>query len=89
AALPVPDAIFIGGGASEPGVFEHAWRALRPGGRLVINAVALETEALLLQWYAQYGGELCRLSFERVEPLGAMSGWKPARAVTQWRVDKP
>jgi precorrin-6Y C5,15-methyltransferase (decarboxylating) len=89
AGLPAPDAIFIGGGASVPGVFEGAWQALRCGGRLVINAVALETEALLLRWYTQHGGELCRLSVEHVEALGTMTGWKPARTVTQWRVDKP
>ena len=38
ADLPAPDAVFIGGGASEAGVFEAAWTALKPGGRLVINA---------------------------------------------------
>ena len=44
AALPAPDAVFIGGGASDPAVFKTAWAALKPGGHLVVNAVALETE---------------------------------------------
>jgi precorrin-6Y C5,15-methyltransferase (decarboxylating) len=88
AQLPAPDAVFIGGGASDPRIFEVCHRALRPGGRLVINAVALETEALLLRWYAAHGGELCRLSVERAEPLGSMTGWLPARPVTQWRMIK-
>ena len=30
-----PDAIFIGGGISSPGLIEACWRALAPGGRLV------------------------------------------------------
>ena len=47
AKLPPPDAIFIGGGASAAGVIEAALDALRRGGRLVVNAVTLETEALL------------------------------------------
>ena len=87
--LPRPDAVFIGGGASEPGVFECVWAALASGGRLVINAVALETEALLLEWHARHDGELRRLSIEHCVPLGSMRGWRPAMPVTQWRVDKP
>jgi precorrin-6Y C5,15-methyltransferase (decarboxylating) len=34
--------VFIGGGAREPGVVERCFEALRPGGRLVVNAVAIE-----------------------------------------------
>jgi len=86
--LPTPDAIFIGGGASDPGVFEAAWHALPAGGRLVVNAVSLETEALLFRWYSAHGGELCRLAIEHAAPLGGMTGFRPARTVTQWRVVK-
>jgi precorrin-6Y C5,15-methyltransferase (decarboxylating) len=87
--LPAPDAIFIGGGAGDLQLFEHAWCALRSGGRLVINAVALETEALLVGWHAQLGGTLRRLSIERAEPLGSLTTWRPAIPVTQWSVRKP
>jgi precorrin-6B C5,15-methyltransferase / cobalt-precorrin-6B C5,C15-methyltransferase len=87
-ALAPPDAIFIGGGASDPGVFERCWQALPPGGRLVINAVALQTEGLLLGWYGRYGGELTRVSIERAAPLGSLTGWRPAMPVTQWKVVK-
>ncbi|MET0385421.1 MAG: precorrin-6y C5,15-methyltransferase (decarboxylating) subunit CbiE [Polyangiales bacterium] len=89
AGLPTPDAVFIGGGASDPALFAHCWQALRPGGRLVINAVALATEALLLQWHAAHGGELCRIAVAHAEALGRHRGWRPAMPVTQWRVDKP
>jgi precorrin-6Y C5,15-methyltransferase (decarboxylating) len=84
--LPTPDAIFLGGGVAES--FEHAWAALRPGGRLVINAVALQTEALLHAYYARRGGTLRRISVELAEPLGTMTGFRPQRAITQWCVHK-
>ncbi|HEV2956062.1 MAG TPA: precorrin-6y C5,15-methyltransferase (decarboxylating) subunit CbiE [Xanthobacteraceae bacterium] len=82
--LPRPDAIFIGGGASDAGVIEAAVAALQPGGRLVINAVTLESEALLLARHAALGGTLTRLAIARAEPVGGMTGWRPALPVTQW-----
>jgi precorrin-6Y C5,15-methyltransferase (decarboxylating) len=87
--LPAPDAIFIGGGASEPGVLDAAARALRPGGRLVVNAVILETETLLFGRHAVLGGELLRLAISRAEPLGKKIAWRAAMPVTQWVWTKP
>ncbi|QRM27925.1 precorrin-6y C5,15-methyltransferase (decarboxylating) subunit CbiE [Microvirga sp. VF16] len=87
--LPAPDAIFIGGGASEPGVFDTAWAVLKSGGRLVINGVTLETETLLGSLYAQHGGTMRRLTVSRLEPVGGMHGWRAAMPVTQWVVTKP
>jgi precorrin-6Y C5,15-methyltransferase (decarboxylating) len=87
--LPAPDAVFIGGGATAPGVFDAAWNALPSGGRLVANAITLETEALLLAWQAAHGGELIRIGISRAEPVGAMQGWQPAMPVTQWSAVKP
>ncbi len=84
AGLPQPDAIFIGGGGSEPGVFDAAVDALKPGGRLVANAVTLEMEAVLLAAHAKHGGDLIRIEVSRAAPIGSMSGWKPAMPVTQW-----
>jgi precorrin-6Y C5,15-methyltransferase (decarboxylating) len=89
AELPPPDAIFVGGGASEPGVLDAALRALRPGGRLVVNAVTLETETLLLGRHAVLGGELLRLAISRAEPLGGKIAWRPALPLTQWTWIKP
>jgi precorrin-6Y C5,15-methyltransferase (decarboxylating) len=89
ADLPTPDAVFVGGGASERGVFETAWAALKPGGRLVINAVTLETETLLGSLYGQHGGTMRRLAVSRLEPVGGMQGWRAAMPVTQWVVTKP
>jgi precorrin-6Y C5,15-methyltransferase (decarboxylating) len=87
--LVAPDAIFIGGGASDAGVMDAAARALRPGGRLVVNAVTLETEALLLARHAALGGELIRIAISRAVPVGEKTGWRAAMPVTQWVWIKP
>jgi precorrin-6Y C5,15-methyltransferase (decarboxylating) len=84
-----PDAIFIGGGARDAGVLDGAIAALRPGGRLVVNAVTLETEALLIARHAALGGTLTRIAIERAEPIGHMTTWRPALPVTQWVWVKP
>jgi precorrin-6Y C5,15-methyltransferase (decarboxylating) len=88
AALPPPDAVFIGGGASDPRLIEACWNALPSGGRLVVNAVAIETQALLVEAYRRRGGELCRIAIEAAAPLGDMTCFRPALAVLEWRVDK-
>jgi len=86
--LPRPDAIFIGGGATVPGIIERCWNALAPGGRLVIHAVTLESEQLLVREYQRRGGELTRLSVEKAETLGTFTGWKPLRTLVQWSVHR-
>ncbi len=86
--LAAPDAIFIGGGVSTPGVIEAAWAALKPGGRLVANAVTLDGEARLVDWHGRIGGALARIAVERAEPLGERTGWRPLRAVTQLALAK-
>ncbi|MFI9784446.1 precorrin-6y C5,15-methyltransferase (decarboxylating) subunit CbiE [Kitasatospora sp. NPDC051984] len=88
AELDVPDAVFIGGGLTVPGVLESCWSALRPGGRLVANTVTLESEALLTQWYRRHGGELVKLSVAHAVPVGGFTGWRQAMPVTQWSVVK-
>lgn len=81
--LPPPDAVFIGGGVSAPGVFETCWQALPHGGRLVANAVTIEGEQTLLSAYAKLGGSLTRIAISRAEPIGPFSGWRPLMPVTQ------
>lgn len=87
--LPAPDAIFIGGGVSEPGLLDRAIGDLRPGGRLVANVVTLQGEAVLLAAFARLGGSLKRLSVARADPVGTLHGWRPAMPVTQWAWTKP
>ena len=87
--LPPPHVIFIGGGSNEPGLIDAAIAALRPGGRLLVNAVTLQTEALLLARYAAQGGELIRIALSRADRVGSRSAWRPAMPVTQWAWSKP
>ncbi len=86
--LTQPDAIFIGGGGSKDGVAARAIESLRPGGRLVANAVTLQMEAVLIDLHSRHGGELTRLAVSRAIPVGAMTGWRPAMPVTQWKWTK-
>jgi precorrin-6B C5,15-methyltransferase / cobalt-precorrin-6B C5,C15-methyltransferase len=87
--LPQPDAAFIGGGARAPGVLDAVIAALRPGGRLVVNAVTLETEAVVIERHAKHGGTLIRIAISRADGIGGMTGWRAAMPVTQWVWVKP
>lgn len=84
---PPPDAIFIGGGLTQPGLVSACIDRLGPGGRLVANAVTAESEALLVEWHTRLGGELRRFQHYRGEPLGGFTGWRPAMPITQWAVN--
>ncbi|WP_280237007.1 precorrin-6y C5,15-methyltransferase (decarboxylating) subunit CbiE [Nocardia cyriacigeorgica] len=87
-AVAAPDAIFLGGGLTQDGVFETCWSHLRQGGRLVANAVTAESEAMLLDLVAAHGGELRRFQIYRAEPLGGFTAWRPQLPVVQWTVRK-
>jgi precorrin-6B C5,15-methyltransferase / cobalt-precorrin-6B C5,C15-methyltransferase len=88
ADLPAPDAIFIGGGLTIPDVFEKCWYQLKSGGRLVANAVTVETEQRLFQLQEKYGGTLSRIAIQQAEPVGKFLGWKASSPITQWCVTK-
>jgi precorrin-6Y C5,15-methyltransferase (decarboxylating) len=83
AGLPRPNAVFIGGGLTAETV-AAARAALPAGGRLVANAVTLQSEALLIALHTERGGDLTRLSVERAAPVGGLTGWRPAMPVVQW-----
>ena len=83
-----PDAIFVGGGVTQDGMLDACWDRLRPGGRLVVNAVTAESEALVLQWQARLGGDLRKFQIYRGEPLGGFTAWRPQLPVAQWSVTK-
>jgi precorrin-6B C5,15-methyltransferase / cobalt-precorrin-6B C5,C15-methyltransferase len=88
AGLSVPDAVFLGGGVSAPGMIAACWTALRPGGRIVANAVTLEGEAALAAARGELGGELVRLEVAHAAPIGGLSGWRPQMPVVQWSASK-
>ncbi|MDG9712787.1 precorrin-6y C5,15-methyltransferase (decarboxylating) subunit CbiE [Streptomyces sp. DH10] len=88
AELPPPDAVFVGGGLTAPGLLDACWEALPGGGRLVANTVTLESEALLADAHRRHGGELVRLAVAHAVPVGGFTGWRQAMPVTQWAVRK-
>ncbi|HEY1995818.1 precorrin-6y C5,15-methyltransferase (decarboxylating) subunit CbiE [Paraburkholderia sp.] len=86
--LPAPDAVFIGGGVTTPGVLDVCWASLRPGGRLVANAVTLQGEAALAAWREQHGGTLTRIALAHAQPLGGFDTWRQTLPVTVLEVVK-
>jgi precorrin-6Y C5,15-methyltransferase (decarboxylating) len=88
AELPAPDAVFIGGGGHDPTLIDAGWAALRTGGRVVANAVTIDTEARLVAAQRIHGGRLLRLGVERLDGVGQYSAFRPALTVTQWAAVK-
>jgi precorrin-6B C5,15-methyltransferase / cobalt-precorrin-6B C5,C15-methyltransferase len=88
-SLDPPDAVFVGGGVSVEGVLDACWSALASGGRLVVNAVTVDSETVVATWHGRLGGDLTRVAIQRAAPIGGFTGWRPAMPVTQWVVTKP
>lgn len=89
APLRPPDAVFIGGGLTTPGLIDACWEALLPGGRIVANAVTLEGEQAVIAARAEHGGELTRIAIAHAEPLGTFTAWRDQLPVVQWAATKP
>lgn len=87
--LERPDAVFIGGGVTREGVLDACWAALKPGGRLIANAVTLQSEMTLMAWREQRGGELTRIHIAQAQPLGDFDTWRQALPITLLDVVKP
>ena len=87
--LERPDAIFIGGGVTREGVLDTCWAELKPGGRLIANAVTLQSEMTLMAWREQHGGELTRIHIAQAQPLGDFDTWRQALPITLLDVTKP
>jgi precorrin-6B C5,15-methyltransferase / cobalt-precorrin-6B C5,C15-methyltransferase len=89
AGLPRADAVFVGGGASNKDLLDHVRQALRPGGRLVVNAVTLEGQVELIRRFERDGGNLVEANISRAESVGRFHGWRPAMPVVQWIWERP
>ena len=89
AGQPAPDAVFIGGGIWNPGVFENSWAALKPGGTMVANAVTIEGELHLYDLHEKHGGDIVRMDISHLTHVGRLRALRPRMAVTQWRAVKP
>jgi precorrin-6Y C5,15-methyltransferase (decarboxylating) len=86
--LDDPHAVFVGGGLTTPGLIDTVLERLASGGRMVANAVTLEGEAVLLAAFAAHGGTLDRIAVAHADPVGGLTGWRPAMPVTQWALIK-
>jgi precorrin-6B C5,15-methyltransferase / cobalt-precorrin-6B C5,C15-methyltransferase len=87
--MPVPDAVFLGGGISNETLFHSCWTTLRSGGRLVANAVTLDGEQALFERQSRLGGELVRIDVATLDTIGGHRALRPRMPVTQWAVTKP
>jgi precorrin-6Y C5,15-methyltransferase (decarboxylating) len=89
AGLETPSAVFVGGGVTAPEMLATCWDALEPGGRLVVNAVTLESEQVVVAACAALGGTLTRIEVAHAQPIGGFTGWRPQMPVVQWAATKP
>ncbi|WP_035719001.1 bifunctional cobalt-precorrin-7 (C(5))-methyltransferase/cobalt-precorrin-6B (C(15))-methyltransferase [Gordonia shandongensis] len=85
---PAPDTVFLGGGVGTA-LLDEIWALLRPGGRIVGNAVTVETQEVFAAAHRRWGGELIRVAVENAEPIGRLTAWRPALPIVQWVADKP
>jgi len=87
--LAPPDAIFIGGGVTVPDMLDTCWSRLKQGGRLIANAVTIQSEATLVAWRERNGGELVRIGVAHAQPLGTFDTWRQALPITLLHATKP
>jgi precorrin-6Y C5,15-methyltransferase (decarboxylating) len=91
--LPDPDAVFVGGsGGALAEILGIAAKRLRPGGRIVVNAITLETLHEAIQTHRQLGleHEAILVSIARSRPLLEMMSFEalnPVYVVTAWRAE--
>jgi precorrin-6Y C5,15-methyltransferase (decarboxylating) len=80
AGLPDPDAVFVGGsGGRLAAILEASVARLRPGGRIVLNCVTLETLARGWDGLCALGlrPEATSVQLARSRPLGRLHGLEP------------
>ncbi len=91
-ALPDPDAVFIGGSkGSMEEIIDVAWDRLRPGGRLVVNAITLENvnEAYQALRKRDLTPEVSLVQISRAEPLASYLRWGALNPIQIFAVGKP
>lgn len=84
-----PDAIFIGGGLTAPDVFDEAYNRLKPGGRLVANAVTVESQHRLWELRNAFGGSITQIQLSTEHAVGSFHALQAALPLWQWEVRKP
>ncbi len=92
ARLDAPDAVFVGGSGGElPAILDVALTRLRPEGRLVVNAVTLDTLEQARRTMAARGlvPEVTLASFARGVPIAGKLRLDPLSPVHVVAVEKP
>ena len=85
-----PDAVFVGGGVAIPGLLQAAWARLKPGGRLVANAVTVEGAAELANMNQDIHGDLIQIAISRQDnKVSKVTLFESMRSVTQLMAYKP
>ncbi len=91
ADLPDPDAVFIGGsGGRLLAILEHVTQRLKPGGRLVLSCITLETLAQAWNWLGERALEpqATSLQLAHSRPLGKLHCLEPEHPIFLVRVTK-
>ena len=90
--LPTPDAVVVGGsGGRLRDILGFVGRSLSPGGRVVVNAVTLETLGLAAAALVEAGfdrREVSCINVARAEPAGQVNVWKALNPVYILAADK-
>jgi precorrin-6Y C5,15-methyltransferase (decarboxylating) len=92
AALETPDAVFVGGSkGSMAAIVDAALDRLRPGGRLVVNAITLENAGESYQAIRARGlvPEVTLLQISRSEPLAHYLRYEALNPIQIFAVTKP
>jgi precorrin-6B C5,15-methyltransferase / cobalt-precorrin-6B C5,C15-methyltransferase len=92
ADLEAPDAVFVGGSkGSMEEVIDIALERLKPGGRLVVNAITLENAGEVYQAFRRRGlvPEVTLLQVSRAEPLAHYLRYEALNPIQIFAVEKP
>jgi precorrin-6Y C5,15-methyltransferase (decarboxylating) len=92
ADLEAPDAVFVGGSkGSMEEIIDVALERLKPGGRLVVNAITLENAGEAYQTFRRRGlvPEVTLLQVSRAEPLAHYLRFEALNPIQIFAVEKP
>ena len=90
--LPAPDAVFVGGGgAGLASILRYASGRLKPGGRLVVNAVTIESASTAFEFCKKKGWtrEMSVVNLSKAKELGELSMLKANNPVFIIKGTKP